>query len=258
MRAIKQPTEKVTFVYDFSADLGVSTIQSISGVPVAVARDGGANITIDGVAAFDTSTVTVRWQGGVAGESYATTVRVVDTSGNIFERDGQIDVIETTFVLPTGIASRYLTAEEYVERFGTAETVRLTDENRTNTVDAAKLEAAIGDATDMADGYIGTLYTTPLLGVPRVVKSIVAALARELLHKTKPTPEVKERADQSRQQLRDIASGRMTLPVEQGEAEPVIGGNRLAVTSGDADSTFSDAMSGYGLSDPTYIPNWRR
>jgi phage gp36-like protein len=192
VRAIKQVGEEVTFTYDFSPDLGASTIATVIGVPSSVARDGGANLVQEGLATItpDGTGVLVKWTGGVAGESYATTVKVTDTAGDEHERDGQIDVVETAFVLPENISSRYLTAEEYVERYGYAETVRLTDEDKTNTVDGAKLEAAIKDATDLADSYIGTRYTTPLVATPRVVKSIVAALARELLHKSRPTPEV--------------------------------------------------------------------
>jgi phage gp36-like protein len=262
MRAVKQPSAAQLFTYDFSSDLGsgvgAPTIANVVGAPTSEARGTGANLTIVGSPDVGPSTVAVRWEGGEDGESYLTTVKVLDTAGNEHEREGQIDVVEVGFPLPEDLSSRYLTAEEYVERYGLAETVRLTDEKRLNVVDGPKLESAIKDATDIADSYIGTRYTTPLLGVPRIIKTIVATLAREILHKSKPTPEVLAAADRARTMLRDIAAGRMTLPVESGDAVPVIGGNLYALSSGDSSTTFRDAVSGFSLDSAWPIPNWRR
>lgn len=153
--------------------------------------------------------------------------------------------------------ARYLTADEYVVRFGTAEAVRLTDEAKTGTIDSAKLESNIGDATDEADAYIGTRYPVPLLAPPRVVKSIVAALAREKLHKTRPTPEVKDAADRARVQLRDIAAGRMTLAITVGP-DAVVDGDRSAETSGDGSTSFRDQLADFSLSGSSFDPCWRR
>lgn len=264
MRAIKQPSEKVTFAYDFSDSLssepGAPTLAGmpVDGTPVSVPRGTGANLVQSGAAIVQDSTVLVTWDGGAAGESYLTTVKMLDTAGNKHERDGEIFNFEQGFTLPTGIESRYLTADEYVDRYGFAETVRITDEDQTRTVDKRKLEAAIKDATEIADAYIGTRYTTPLVDTPRIVKSIIGALARELLHKSRPTPEVVAAADRARGQLKDIAAGRMTLPVEQGDAVPVIGGNLLATTSDDASTSFRDQVAQFSVDPPGYLANWRR
>lgn len=260
MRAIKQPSEKLTFVYDFTDDLGNATLSGmpVSPTPNSEPRGAGANMTMDGAPTVGATTVIVRWTGGVDGESYLTTVRMLDTSGNSYERDGEIFVVEKAFTVPENIVSRYLTADSYVERYGVSETVRLTDEDQTRIIDKAKLETALKDATDIADGYIGTRYTTPLVSTPRVVASIVGALARELLHKSRPTPEVTAAADRARSQLRDIASGKMTLPVEQGDSVPVIGGNRYADTSEDSPSSFRSAVAGYSLAPGWPVGNWRQ
>lgn len=260
MRAIKQPSEALAFLYDFTDDVGEATLTGMptGGTPVSVPRGAGANMTEVGVATVNLTTVVVRWTGGVDGESYLTTVKMADSAGNVHERDGEIFVTEKGFTVPVGIESRYLTADEYVERYGYAETVRLTDEDKAGVVDKGKLEVALKDASDLADAYIGTRYTTPLLGVPRVVKSIVGALVREALHKSRPTPEVSAAAERARQQLRDIASGKMTLPVDQGDEEPVQGGNRFAETSADASTTFRDAVAGFGLDASPSVGNWRR
>lgn len=258
MRAIKQPSEKVTFRYQFADDLNGIAIGSVSGVPVSTPRGGGANMTQSGAGTISGTDVLVTWQGGVAGETYATTVKIVDAAGDIHEKDGEILVVEEGFVLPKNLAGRYLTADEYVTRYGQQETVRLTDEDGRGKVDGARLEEALKDASDEADGYIGTRYSTPLIDTPRVVKSIVGALAREKLHKARPMPEVVAAADRARTQLRDISAGRMTLPVDQGASAPVMGGNLYAVTSGDGSTTFRDAVSAFSTEPGAYIPNWRR
>jgi phage gp36-like protein len=261
MRAIKQPSEKLTFVYDFSDDVDGATVTltgtPVGGTPSSVARGTGANITIDGVATVQANVVLVRWQGGVDGESYLTTVRMVDSAGDIHERDGEIYVVEKSFAVPASASSRYLSADDYVARYGTQETIRLTDEDKTGVVDKGKIEAALKDATEEADAYIGKRYTTPLLSTPRIVAAIVGALAREKLHKTRPTPEVVAAADRARSQLLDISAGRMILPVEQGDSEPVIGGNSMAQTSGDGTTTFKDAVSGFNLCPGAPVGNWR-
>lgn len=256
-RSFKNPEEKLTFVYEF-ADIGDATVVSVNaGTPKAEARGAGALITQDGAAIVTADQVSVRWQGGIAGESYLTTVTITDSAGDVHTRTGEILVTAPGFAIPEGVSSRYLTGEEYALRFGTAEAVRLTDETRSGVADSAKLEAAIGDASDFADGYIATRYTLPLLAAPRVVKSIVAALAREALHKTKPTPEVTAAADRARTQLRDIAAGRMTLPVEGGGTVAATT-DQSAMTSRDGSSAFRDALSGYSLNRVDYDPCWRR
>ena len=257
-RSFKNPEEKLTFEYDFSDTLGDATIASINvGTPKAEARGAGALITQDGAAVPTAKAVTVRWAGGVTGEEYLTTVTVTDSAGDVHTRTGEIIVTAAGFAIPEGVASRYLTGEEYAARYGTAETVRLTDETRSGIADSTKLEAAIGDASDMADAYIGSRYTVPLLAAPRLVKSIVAALTREALHKTRPTEEVKAAADRARTQLRDIAAGRMTLPIEGGGVVSSAT-DQSAITSRDGSSSFRDAVNKFSLDRVDYDPCWRR
>lgn len=261
MTAYKQPGEALTFAYEFDNALpvGVTIAGIVAGFPASAARAAGANL-VEALAGrvVGARSVSIRWTGGVIGESYLTTVRITDSSGDSHERDGEIRVVDQGFTVPTGLSSRYLTGEEYVLRYGEQETVRLTDETRAGVVDGGRLETALRDASDFADGYIGTSYTLPLASVPRVVKSIVAALARELLHKTRPTPEVKDAADRARLQLKDIAAGRMTLPVDVGATAPVSSGSRLARTSGDSSTAFKDALAGYSIGAGYAVPRWRQ
>jgi phage gp36-like protein len=223
----KQPNESKLFTYDFAPVLNGRTISSVLGVTV-VARDGTSALLVqDGPTLKFDSAVQIEWSGGVDGVSYVTTVRVRDSQGEDHEQDGEILVAEVQFTVPVGIVSTYLTAEEYVARFGEEETVRLTDKDRKQVVDKATLLAALKDATDLVESYLGVRYTLPLSPVPPLVKGLVAALAREKLHSQRPTPQVTAEADRARSMLKDLSAGRMTLPDATGEVL-VTSGNDLA------------------------------
>lgn len=154
---------------------------------------------------------------------------------------------------------RYLTTAEYINRFGNAETVRLTDEAKSGMIDGAKLETAINDSEEESDGYIGRRYAVPMGDPPKLVRSIIAAIAREKLHKTRATLEVKEAADRARAQLVDISRGLLTLPIAAGSTAPASAIDREAVTSGDgAGNRFSEILDDFTRISPAYDPAWRR
>jgi len=118
----------------------------------------------------------------------------------------------------------YLTQVDYLDRFGEAETIRLTDESKAGVVDEDKLATAISDAEELVDGYLAGRYPIPLASAPGNIKGIVADLARERLHKARPLPAVTEAADRARSLLRDISAGRMVLLVDQEPADPLASG----------------------------------
>lgn len=108
----------------------------------------------------------------------------------------------------------YLTVDQYVETFGEPETIRITDTDQAGTVDVAKVSNAIQEASDFADSYLAARYRLPFAGdVPQILKGIIEALAREILHKTRVTAQVKEAADAARSQLKDLAAGRAVLMI---------------------------------------------
>lgn len=154
----------------------------------------------------------------------------------------------------------YLENDEYISRFGNAETIRLTDEERTGTIDSAKLEEAISDAEEEADGYLGKKYTIPLASPPRLVKGIVAVLARFKLYKSQVPQSVKDEADLARKQLRDLSTGVMVLPGIDGGIAPEDGRPVAeSVASGDGPATvFSDSsMAGFGVGTGFRGGAWR-
>lgn len=239
----KQPSEAITFDYDFTDALGEgATVQSITAVSF-IARGNGSALVNQGQA-VDGLHALVRWAGGTDGETYSTTVRVLDSDGDSHELDGEIVVIDRKFTVPVIPAAPYLSADEYVARFGKEETVRVTDESRTGNVDAGKLAAALVDATEFAQAYIKRRYTLPLPSVPSILKGIVADLARERLHKMRPSQAVKDNADLARSNLRDISAGRMELPVAVGDQDPVEStGDDYAMTAPSLPGRVFDACS---------------
>lgn len=210
MVEIKQPAEKLVYSYDFSTKLGEQSLDSIVSA-VSVAREGASTLTKDNEA-IDGDAVRVVWSGGDDGVTYLTTVKVTDILGNEYEIDGEITVVDLAFTLPAGITSTYLTADEYVARFGLNETVTLTDQVGTGTVGEA-LGKALTSAASRIEASLRTRYTLPLTTAPELLKDIAADLARERLHTLYPTPEVTARADRARADLKDIAAGKLELVV---------------------------------------------
>ncbi|MBA2720084.1 MAG: DUF1320 family protein, partial [Chloroflexi bacterium] len=171
MVTIKAPTEQVIYSYDFTVAVGAAALAAVQ-VVTSTPRVAGAANMIETARTIIGSEVRIKWSGGADLNEYLTLVRITDTNGAIHELNGEIAVRAAGFEVPTGLASRYLTLEEYVARYGAAETIRLTDEASLRVINGPKLEEAIKDQTDIADAYIGNRYDTPLASVPRVVKSI--------------------------------------------------------------------------------------
>lgn len=244
MTVIKQPGGARGFDYDFSAMLGDLTVGQILSA-TSTPRDGGANL-VETDRGYSGQIVRIVWSGGEEGETYATTVRIEDSSGFEHELDGEIIVREINFVVPPIEANPYLSADDYVDRFGREETIRITDEAKTGTIDAARLGSAISDATQEAEGYLAAAYDLPLSEVPPILRNIVADLARERLHRTRPTDAVKAAADRARTMLRDLSAGRMKLNLTAGAEAPQRASSLAVWADSNPPRVFnSDKMAGW-------------
>ena len=113
--------------------------------------------------------------------------------------------------------SLYYTLAEYLERFGEAEAIRITDAEGAGVPDEYVFAQAVEDASADMDAYLAGRYPLPLPSIPRVLKSVAAALVREKLHGTFPTETVTLEADRARKLLRDLASGTAKLVLEDGD-----------------------------------------
>lgn len=106
----------------------------------------------------------------------------------------------------------YLSTDEFVARFGEAETIRLTDEEGDGFIGEAALAAAIAAVAEIADGYIAARYAVPLNPPPAMVKSIVADLARARLYPRDLPEGVDTAAKAALRMLEQISKGLLTLP----------------------------------------------
>lgn len=153
----------------------------------------------------------------------------------------------------------YITQAEYLARYGNAETIRITDETRSGQVDTGKLSSAIVDASDIIDAYLGKFYRLPLAETPALVRHAAGALAREILHTTRPLDAVTAEADRVRKQLELIAKGTLTLPLPLSGVAPIEVGSGGSATSGDGSApVFTDnALSGFTAPARGAFANWR-
>lgn len=130
----------------------------------------------------------------------------------------------------------YATLQDLVDRYGERELVQLTD--RTNrppsSVDTSVVGRALGDATAIADGYVGKACALPLGEVPPALVKATADIARYYLHgKAAEKDGAVERAYlEARRWLADVARGLVQLDVG-GVTPPQPGGGSVR-TSGPA------------------------
>lgn len=99
----------------------------------------------------------------------------------------------------------YVTQADFEQAFGEAELVDLLGQAN----DFAKTEAA---AASLIAGYIGARYALPLLSVPDVVKGWTLDITRYRLWDKAAPDEVRRRYEDTLQQLRDLAAGKLALP----------------------------------------------
>lgn len=99
----------------------------------------------------------------------------------------------------------YVTQAEFEQAFGEKELTDLLGEGN----DFTKTERA---ASSLIAGYIGTRYTLPLLTVPDVVKGWALDITRYRLWDQAAPDEVRRRYEDTLQQLRDLAAGKLALP----------------------------------------------
>lgn len=105
----------------------------------------------------------------------------------------------------------YATIGDMETRFGQQELLALTDENLTGTVDATVVETALGDATELVNGYVAGRYAVPLTPVPGVVRRWCCDIARFYLHKVAVPDVVNTGYEAALQSLREVAQGVMQL-----------------------------------------------
>lgn len=123
----------------------------------------------------------------------------------------------------------YATIGDMETRFGQQELLELTDAGLTGTVGTAEVETAIGDATELINGYVAARYRVPLSPVPDMVRRWCCDIARFYLHKAGVPEVVKAGHESALRGLRDVARGVVQLQATGVETSGASGETVLAV-----------------------------
>ncbi|AWX14270.1 hypothetical protein CEP49_06755 [Mergibacter septicus] len=111
----------------------------------------------------------------------------------------------------------YATVEQFLLRIGNQQAIDLTDRDMTGEVNQDVLNAALTDSSSQIDFYLSGRYKLPLETVPDNLVRICCDLARYRLcsmSNTTITDEVIARYKQTLSELESIASGSMSIGIE--------------------------------------------
>lgn len=114
----------------------------------------------------------------------------------------------------------YATLDDMTERAGLAELRQIADRDRDGTPDPDVVAAALQDADDVIDGYLGTRYGLPLASVPPQLRPWAVSIARYVLHRNGAPDHVAQDYKDAIAALKDVSRGLIALPVAVGETAP--------------------------------------
>lgn len=117
----------------------------------------------------------------------------------------------------------YAVQQDLEQRFGRDELVQLTDRAGAGLVDTAVLGQALDDADGLIDGYLATRYTVPLATVPKVIVTFACDIARYYLYDDAASEQVRKRYEDAVKFLSAVASGELSLGVDDSGETPASG-----------------------------------
>ena len=110
----------------------------------------------------------------------------------------------------------YASVQDCIDRLGQEFVDQLSDDPSAGTLAWRELETALSDASEEIDGYIGARHSLPLDPAPGALKRTCASIAiYERCHSADlATEQIADRAGHARKLLRDVASGLVSLGIE--------------------------------------------
>lgn len=105
----------------------------------------------------------------------------------------------------------YLTAADYIARYGEEELIQQTDRLGAGTVDTAVFDRAAADAAAEIDGYLAGRHALPLPSVPPLLSRLAADIVRYRLFADVAPEEVRQRYEDARRVLENLSAGRVSL-----------------------------------------------
>jgi len=114
----------------------------------------------------------------------------------------------------------YCTTDNLIDRYGADELLRLTDRDNNGFIDEQAVSAAIEDASDLIDGYLGGRYTLPLSVVPSVLIKICADIARFNMY-DHTVPETVDKNNKAAMDfLKSVGKGEVRLGLSDSNESP--------------------------------------
>jgi phage gp36-like protein len=123
----------------------------------------------------------------------------------------------------------YATLADLIARAGDAEMRQIADRDRDTMIDQDVIDAALVHADNLVNGYVGAKYDVPLVTVPDLVRTWAVSIARYILHRNGAPEHVAQDYKDAVASLKDVAAGRISLPVTAGaDPLPTAGGQVMA------------------------------
>lgn len=207
---LKQPSERIDQALALG---GVMAVLSINVVAHGYSPESQPLLA---TAAISAGIVKVTLAGGTDGERYLVTIAVELADSARREIEIEVAVVDAAWAMPDGGAP-YLSIAGFVEMFGLAEVIRMTDAGD-GRIDRAYLVKALQAAQGEADIHLSARYVVPLaVAVPEAIRTAIADIARARLYPRGAPEAVATAAKEARQMLGRISEGRLPLPLPAGE-----------------------------------------
>lgn len=136
----------------------------------------------------------------------------------------------------------YATQADLEARFKQQELIELTDEAGAGVIDAAAIAVALADADAEINGYLAGRYSLPLAQTSDELVRLACDIVRYKLYDTRATEQVKARYDEAIRKLRDVASGKASLGIDQASQAVAVAGG-ATISSGGRDFGRADRGS---------------
>jgi phage gp36-like protein len=138
----------------------------------------------------------------------------------------------------------YATLTDLIERAGDAEVRQIADRDRDMMIDQDVVDAALVHADNLVNGYLAVKYDVPLAAVPDLVRTWAVSIARYILHRNGAPEHVSQDYKDAVAALKDVAAGRIALPVAAG-AEPLASAGGEVMASHPDEVFTADRLRGW-------------
>lgn len=125
-------------------------------------------------------------------------------------------------------AVSYATLDDLIARAGLVEIRQIADRDRDGEIDPDVISEALAHADNLVNGYVAAKYKLPFASVPDLVRTWAIAIARHKLHFQGPPDYVVDDYKDALAALKDVAAGKIELPIETGEIPQSSSGSVMA------------------------------